>query len=214
MLLGADLAAAPGDDAPLFDIAAMTAISWKGVDITQESQGPQRRPGTVQFRTIEQLKAVKPPYDLIFDGDTSGEVADVVAIRRQGRFLEVELYHCKFSAESTPGARVADLYEICGQAMKAVRWADPRSKFLQRLRKQEERRSRSGGESRFIVGDRSLLDEWLANRRDMVARFSMTLVQPGYSRANANPAHFPILGAVRSYLFQTYNIGLTFWSSP
>lgn len=54
----------------------------------------------------------------------------------------------------------------------------------------------------------------LANRRDMVARFSMTLVQPGYSRANANLAHFPILGAVRSYLFQTYNIGLTFWSSP
>jgi hypothetical protein len=214
MLLGADLAAAPGDDAPLFDIAAMTAVSWKGVDITQESQGPQRRPGTVQFRTIEQLKAVKPPYDLIFDGDTSGEVADVVAIRRQGRFIEVELYHCKFSAESTPGARVADLYEICGQAMKAVRWADPRSKFLQRLRRQEEKRSRAGGQSRFIVGDRGLLDEWLANRRDMVARFSMTLVQPGYSRANANPAHFPILGAVRSYLFQTYNIGLTFWSSP
>jgi hypothetical protein len=98
--------------------------------------------------------------------------------------------------------------------MNAFRWADPRSKFLQRLRKQEENRSRTGGESRFIAGDRSLLDEWLANRRDMVTRFSMTLVQPGYSRANADHQHFPILGAVRSYLLQTYNIGLTFWSSP
>jgi len=214
MLLGADLAATPGDDAPLFDIAKMIAISWKGVNIRQESQGPSRRSDTVQFRTIEELKAAKPPYDLIFDGDASGEVADVVAIRRQGRFLDVELYHCKFSAESTPGARVADLYEVCGQAMKAVRWADPRSKFLQRLRRQEEKRSRTDGQSRFIVGDRSVLDEWLANRRDMVARFSMTLVQPGYSRSKADSAHFPILGAVRSYLIQTYNIGLTFWSSP
>ena len=209
MLLGADLAAAPGDDAPLFDITKMIAISWKGVNIRQESQGPSRRSDTVQFRTIEQLKTAKPPYDLIFDGDASGEVADVVAIRRQGRFLEVELYHCKFSAASTPGARVADLYEVCGQAMKAVRWADPRSKFLQRLRRQEEKRSRTDGQSRFIVGDRGLLDEWLANRRDMVARFSMTLVQPGYSRSKADSEHFPILGAVRSYLLQTYNISNT-----
>ena len=214
MLVGADLASAPGDQVPLFDIAGMIALPWEGVDITKESQGPERTPGTVQHATIERLRAAANPYDLIFDGDAPGEVADVVAVRRQGRFLDVELYHCKFSTEATPGARVADLYEVCGQAMKAVRWADPRSKFLQRLRKQEGNRMRTGGESRFIIGDRPLLDEWLANRRDMVTRFSMTLVQPGYSRARAAREHFPILGAVQSYLIQTYNIGLSFWSSP
>lgn len=213
MLVGADLASAPGDDVPLFDIASMIPISWEGVDIRQESQGPQRLAGTIQHHTIEQLCAAVPPYDLIFDGDTSGEVADVVAMRHQGRFLNVELYHCKFSSQSEPGARVADLYEVCGQAMKAVRWADPRSKFLQRIRKQAENRVHAGGASRFIVGDRALLDEWLATRREMITRFSMVLVQPGYSKAQANPAHFPILGAVRSYLMQTYSIGLSFWSS-
>ena len=213
MLVGADLASAPGDDAPLFDAAAMMPLPWEGVDITRESQGPERLAGTVQYRTIERLTAVAPPYDLIFDGDASGEVADVLAMRRQGRYLDVELYHCKFSSENKPGARVVDLYEVCGQAMKAVRWADPRSKFLQRLRRQEENRTRSGGESRFIVGDRSLLDEWITNRREMVARFSMTLVQPGYSKAKADPRHFAILGSVQSYLRQTYNIPLSFWSS-
>lgn len=213
MLIGADLASAPGDDKPLFDVTTMEALSWEGVDIRQESQGPSRRVGTVQNATIARLLAVDPSYDLIFDGDASGEVADVVAVRRQGRFLDVALYHCKFSSEEKPGARVADLYEICGQAMKAVRWADPRSKFLQRLRRQEENRQKAGQQTRFIVGDRSMLDDWLTNRRDLVARFSMTLVQPGYSKAKAATEHLPILGSVQAYLHQTYNISLSFWSS-
>ncbi|MBB4508076.1 DEAD/DEAH box helicase [Rhizobium leguminosarum] len=214
MLVGADLASAPGDNVPFFDVALMTPMAWEGVDITKESQGPTRQSGTIQFATIARLMTATQPYDLIFDGDTSGEVADIVAIRRQGRFLDVELYHCKYSTKPETGARVDDLYDVCGQAMKAVRWADPRSKFLQRLRKQEENRNARGGQSRFVVGNRPLLDEWLANRRDMVTRFSMTLVQPGYSKTRANNEHLPLLGAVQSYLQQTYNIGLTFWSSP
>jgi superfamily II DNA or RNA helicase len=213
MLIGADLAAAP-DDGPLsFDLTHMLDSDWVGVDITHESQGPDRLVGTIQRATIERLAASSVPYDLIFDGDASGEVADIVAVRRQGRHLDVELYHCKFSKTAEPGARVEDLYEVCGQAMKAVRWADPRSKFLQRLRKQEENRIRSGGRSRFQVGDRNLLDDWITNRRELATRFSMTLVQPGYSKAKANPAHLSILGAVRSYLTQTYNIGFSVWSS-
>lgn len=214
MLIGADLASAPGDDSPLFDMVKMQGLSWEGVDIRKESQGPSRRAGTVQHATIARLVAAEPAYDLIFDGDASGEVADIVAIRRQGRFLDVELYHCKFSSEEKPGARVEDLYEICGQAMKAVRWADPRSKFLQRLRRQEENRQKADQQTRFIVGDRPILDDWLTNRRDLVTRFSMTLVQPGYSKAKAAIEHLPILGSVQAYLHQTYNISLSFWSSP
>ncbi|MGO4117695.1 DEAD/DEAH box helicase [Rhizobium ruizarguesonis] len=214
MLIGADLASAPGDDKPLFDITTMEAVSWDGVDIKQESQGPERQAGTVQYATIARLLAADPAYNVIFDGDASGEVADVVAIRRQGRFLDVELYHCKFSSKDKPGARVDDLYEICGQAMKSVRWADPRSKFLQRLRRQEENRQKVGRQTRFIIGDRPILDDWLTNRRDLVTRFSMTLVQPGYSKAKAAADHLPILGSVQAYLHQTYNIRLSFWSSP
>lgn len=42
-LMGADLAEAPGDDVPFFDLADMQALDWKGIDITKESQGPTRR---------------------------------------------------------------------------------------------------------------------------------------------------------------------------
>lgn len=212
-LIGADLAEAPGDDLPYFDLSAMDCLDWKDVDITKESQGPNRLSGTIQRSVIERLRASPVPYDLIFDGDGSGEVADVVAIRRQGRTLDVELYHCKYSTEPAAGARVDDLYPVCGQAMKSVRWADPRSRFLQQLRRQEENRQAQGG-TRFEIGNRVLLDDWLTHRRDFVTRFHVTVVQPGYSKARAQQAHLPIIGSVRAYLQATYGIGFRFWSSP
>jgi hypothetical protein len=211
-LMGADLAEAPGDDVPFFDLADMQGLDWKGIDITKESQGPSRLQNTIQWSVIERLRSGKAHYDMIFDGDGSGEVADVVAVRRQGRTLDVELYHCKYSSSPIPGSRVDDLYPVCGQAMKSVRWADPRSRFLQQLRRQEENR-RALSATRFEVGDRTLLDDWLTNRREFVTRFHVTVVQPGYSKSRANVAHMPIIGSVRSYLMSTYRIGFQFWSS-
>jgi superfamily II DNA or RNA helicase len=213
VLMGADLAEAPGDDVPYFDLAAMDGLDWKGVDITKESQGPDRLSGTIQRAVIERLRMSEVPYDLIFDGDGCGEVADVVAIRRQGRSLDVDLFHCKYSTQPTAGARLDDLYPVCGQAMKSVRWASPRSRFLQQLRRQEENRQAQGG-TRFEIGNRTLLDDWLTNRRDFVTRFNVTVVQPGYSKARAQQAHLPIIGSVRAYLQATYGIGFRFWASP
>jgi hypothetical protein len=51
-------------------------------------------------------------YDIIFDDDSKGEVADVVAIRRSGRSLLIDLYHCKYSGEHTPGARLGSLRDL------------------------------------------------------------------------------------------------------
>jgi superfamily II DNA or RNA helicase len=212
-LIGADLAEALPDLEGMFDHNLIVAIDWKGVDIKKESQGPNRKAGTVQHYVIAKLINSDPPYDLIFDGDGAGEVADVIAVRRQGNVLDVELYHCKFSGEPDPSARVDDLYEVCGQSMKSVRWADPRSTFLKRMREQEENRRRRGGQTRFQLGSPSTLNDWIADRREMTTRFSVTIVQPGYSLKKANPKHIPLLGSVRSYLMQTYKIGFGVWAS-
>jgi superfamily II DNA or RNA helicase len=213
-LMGADLATPPADDAGFFDPSSLVSADWKGVNIKAESQGSERRADSIQRRVIERVMARSPAFDLVFDGDASGEVADVVAIRRQGRALDVEFYHCKFSSETTPGARVADLYEVCGQAMKSVRWAGPDKRFLARLRRQEEHRIDQGGPTRFQLGDTAILDEWIAERREMSARYSVTIVQPGYAKRLARPEHMPILASVRTYLMQTYKIGFSFWTSP
>jgi hypothetical protein len=66
-------------------------------------------------------------YDLIFDDDESGEAADVVVARVIGGIeaptqIDVEFYHCKYSSADVPGARIEDLYVVCGQAQTSIRW--------------------------------------------------------------------------------------------
>lgn len=63
-------------------------------------------------------------YDVIFDDDSSGEAADVITIKvnDEKRVISVEFYHCKFSGEELPGARIDDLYQVCGQSQQSIRW--------------------------------------------------------------------------------------------
>jgi hypothetical protein len=87
------------------------------------SQGLHRDPRSIQRKVIDTLLKDQS-YCLIFDDDGAGEAADVVAVREishgERRRLDVEFYHCKFSMASTSGARVDDLYAVCGQAQKSV----------------------------------------------------------------------------------------------
>ena len=111
---------------PPFRLDDIHAWNWAGIDITKESQGDQRDQDSIQARVIEVL--AEGDYEVIFDDDSSGEIADVVAIRVVGGLgaptaIEIELYHCKFSHGAAVGARVADLYELCGQAQKCIWWA-------------------------------------------------------------------------------------------
>ena len=63
---------------------------------------------------------------------------------REPKALEVEFYHCKFSLEEKPGARIDDLYQVCGQAQKSIHWMrTPETKtdlLTHLLRRDSERR--------------------------------------------------------------------------
>jgi hypothetical protein len=61
-------------------------------------------------------------FDVLLDDDRANQAADLVGLEVVGGELHITLVHCKFSSESTPGARVADLYELCGQAMRSAKW--------------------------------------------------------------------------------------------
>jgi hypothetical protein len=64
-------------------------------------------------------------FAVVLDDDDAGESADVVAIRevslQNAKEIDVFFYHCKFTKEK-PGARVDDLYVVCGQAQKSIGW--------------------------------------------------------------------------------------------
>ncbi len=97
---------------------------------------------------------------------------------------------------------------------RSLSTAGPQKRFLAKLRRQEELRQADEEPTRFEAGNLPLLDEWNSERRELTARFTVTIVQPGYSRAKARAEHMMLLSSVSSYLMQTYKIGFAFWSSP
>ena len=60
-------------------------------------------------------------------------MADIVALRRGDDKVSVGLWHCKYSGGEGAGARIDDLYEVCGQAQKCVYWREEPRRMLKHL---------------------------------------------------------------------------------
>lgn len=108
--------------------------NWKnmGVDIRIESQGKTKKRNSIQYNVICELKK-RGVYSVIFDDDNSGEIADIVAIREEAEEIEFEFFHCKYAHGDDAGARLSDLYEVCGQAEKSVLWKQDAIKIIERM---------------------------------------------------------------------------------
>ena len=151
---------------------------WKDVDLSKESQGIDPKiTNSVQYRIIQELKA--GDFDIIYDDDYSGEIADVITIKQNPNVINVQLYHLKYAKSGAVGKRVDDLYEVCGQAMKSIHWKfkDARDFFEHLLRREIKRRSGKSC-SRIELGDKDKLAfiKELA-RKTYPVEFEMFIVQ-------------------------------------
>lgn len=193
-----------------FPIDHIIQWDWSGVDINKESQGADRKTDSIQYKLISTLKA-SGKYCLIFDDDGSGEVADVVAMKEDStnNRLLFELYHCKYSGASQAGARVGDLYEVCGQAEKSIQWANNARDMLERLIKRENDRISKGNATRFEIGDSKLVFTLKNKLKVYSTNFSVYIVQPGVDGAQITPAMHQVLCSAEAYLKDTYAIPLT-----
>lgn len=195
---------------PPYDREKIRTLNWTGINLKKESQDVTKEADSIQYRLIEELK--RGDYDVIFDDDDSGESADVVTIKveelERGHIINVEFYHCKFSAEETAGARIKDLYEVCGQAQKSVHWGNPDKQtelFTHLLRR--EPRKRNGLEySRFERGDRNGLFVIREMSRVCPVRLKIFVVQPGFSKSKASEDQLRLLSVTENYLMETYKI--------
>src|SRR5207244_976381 len=113
------------------------ALDWSGVPITQESKwkNGQVRPTSVQGRLIDER--VNAFNMFVIDDDDAGEAADVVEISEAAREFVFRLYHCKYASAAEPGARVKDLYEVCGQAVRSARLAANPQAVIRHLERRE-----------------------------------------------------------------------------
>lgn len=185
------------DLAPILD-ETMAIWDWKGTNIRVESQGPEKRADSIQFRVIEELK--KDDFDIIFDDDGTGEFADVIAMRVRENVVEIRLCHCKYSSKDEPGARLKDLYEVSGQALKSVQFCHKPKRFIRNMVNRERRRRDRGEPSRFERGTLGLLRQIDARREQYRFSYDVWIVQPGLSKSALTQPMLQLLGFVEKAL--------------
>jgi superfamily II DNA or RNA helicase len=191
----------------------LTTLDWSATNIQIESQTEARIAASIQYASIALLKA-EAVWDIILDDDGPGEIADIVAIRLADNELVVRLVHCKYSSAPSPGARVADLYEVCGQAQKSIIWrkTDMAPFFRTLATRAQKRRSRTGV-TPFEAGDLRTLYTLSDRAKIASRRMEFVIVQPGLSAGRASRQQLELLASTESYLRNTVNGALNVWCS-
>lgn len=196
-----------------FSREAIEVWDWTGVDLAKESQGHEKRADSIQRHVLNQLCADQA-WELVFDDDSSGEAADILAVRREGAFVHIDLYHCKFAKGGTVSNQVENLYEVCGQAQKSIRWRERAEGLFKHLKHREAKRVKDGRPSRIEKGDAKTLFELLNNAHLLKPVYRVFIVQPGMSKAEATLDQLRLLGATETYLSDTCSVPLRVIASP
>ena len=201
------------DRAP-YDSGNLLALDWTGTDIKVESQTHEKLANSIQHRVIRDILNDDHGWDVVIDDDGPGEIADVVAMRLDDEGLLVRLIHCKYSSGTAPGARVDDLYEVCGQAEKSVAWRrSDLVPFFKQLALRAQARHKRTGVSPFEVGDAAELLRLQAKAQVHRRRMEIVIVQPGLSASKMSQQQSDLLASVETYVRTTINAPLTVWCS-
>ena len=180
---------APGVNAEPLDRNQIEPWDWNGVDITSELSDTAH--GESIFTKMSTSLAASD-YDVVFSDHGSREISDFVCIKRETDGIRFRLVHCKGSEQRFPGARVADVYEVCGQAQKSVIWAD-----LGRIRK---RLTPKMDAIQFVRGSKELLGQLLTDADLRMRHFEVVVVQPGISAVAITRPLLENLGATSAHL--------------
>ena len=177
---------------------------WTGTDIRTESQGIDRNSKSIQYRVIAELK--KRPHNVIFDDDDCGESADVVAISEEKDRINIEFWHCKYAGDDTPGKRIKELYEVCGQAQKSIHWHERHSDLFTHLLKRTPRNWKGRSETRFEVGNEKDLQRISKKSETQRINLAIYVVQPGLSASKVTRDQLELLAVTENYLKETFAI--------
>ncbi|WP_348689215.1 DEAD/DEAH box helicase family protein [uncultured Pseudoalteromonas sp.] len=201
----------PNEDyAYLYDVNNTEDWDWAGVDISVESQTTTKLTHSIQYHTIQKLKG---HYDLVFDDDGAGEVADIVAIKNNDdKELVIDLFHCKYCSKKNgvarPGARVDDVYQVAGQAEKSVKWFGDKEKLILRLMDRERTRLNQGKASRIDKGKYEDLIHFAKVARYSTFKLGVAIVQPAISKAQVSEDQLSVLGATAAYIDEISGVKL------
>lgn len=192
-----------------FDKDKIQAWNWDGIDISVESQGVEKNPKSIQYRVIQVLK--KKDYDIIYDDDDRGEIADIVTIKKTDRSIEVEMYHLKYARKGDVNKQIENLYEVCGQAQKSIKWKHKEGyEFFNHLLRRKTKKSKDTSCSRIELGDEQKLITYMQMAKRLVPmNFTIYIVQPSLSPSDISDDQLTILGVTENYLHEIGGVSLT-----
>ena len=170
-------------------------LDWTGVDFKTESifKKGVRRENSIQEYVMKML--AERGASIVFNDDNSGESADVVAVFKKEDVIRFEMVHCKYSKEKM-GARLSDLYEVCGQAIVSLRYKWNPDELLKHL----DRRNGAGVLKglRFFVGDENKTKEIRDALKYSEVEFEFAVAQPGVDVERLSEDMRNLLGSVYS----------------
>ncbi len=190
----------PERERPSYPVEKLSVPEWgEEIEIRKESQGRPKNPNSIQAQMIQHVIGIRD-WDVVIDDDGAGEIADIVAIGRDGADLTVMLTHCKFSSDDKPGARVADLYEVCGQAQRStISRAYPQVMF-QKLISRERGRVQKHQRHGFEVGDIDALYRLENDFHRLRPSFVIAIAQPGLSKKLVAENQLQLLASTETYV--------------
>lgn len=192
-----------------FNVDDLTVYDWDGVDLTTESMDYPHKQNSIQYYVWQKIKDA---YELVFDDDGSGEVADIVAVNQDVDNIYVNLYHLKFAHDGHPTQRIDNFYEVCGQAQKSLKWKNVEMNLFHRLIHRATNTAKA--EHRILKGDMELLQQ-LSQDAAVTKRVKVDLhiVQPGLSKGHAPADILQLLGVVKNYAFEVCNAKVAVYCS-
>ncbi len=186
----------PQTDAPAYPKSRLETADWSQTDITKEPIS--RGADSVQQKAFEIINADEN-WDIILNDDGSGEIADLVAIKVENDKIKVNLVHCKSSSVPTAGARITDLYELSGQAMKSIARRRNHQMMTDVLIKREKSR-RKRGTTGLLKGDENKLVKIAEDSQLLIPEFIVTIVQPAISKAQISSQQLELIAATEKYI--------------
>ncbi len=182
---------------------------WKGVNLNKESEGfGTINKTSIQYFCIEKL--IQEDYDLVYNDDNSGEIADIVAIKNTENEIQIDLFHLKFASKGMVTTEIKNFYEVCGQAQKSLVWKyKENAEFFNHLIKREDKKKQQQQQTRIRKGDIELLEKLLFEAKwNKELKFHITIVQPGFSKETVTAPILNLLGVTSNHLKKQGGIDL------
>jgi superfamily II DNA or RNA helicase len=166
-----------------FESDRIEIVDWTGLNVDIQAERYKPKAGLISIHAYLIQKLGGESHSVVVYDDGTGEVADFVAIDEGDTHVRFTLYHAKRSHGPKPGERLADVYEVCGQAVKSIRWTLSAEGLVARLLS----RSKDREAESIVRGSRKDLKNLSDSVIHKRVSFEIVIVQPGISRASLTP---------------------------